>query len=122
MPGFKGDLKEIAKHNDFFRQVLFTGEHAQLVVMSLRPREEIGEEVHEVDQFLYVVDGQGEVTIDGRRAEFEKGDAVFVPAHARHNVVNTDDEALKLFTIYAPAQHPAGTMQEFKPVEVAGSV
>ena len=121
MHGFEGDLKEIAKDNDFFRRVLFTGEHAQLVVMSLRPGEEIGDEVHEVDQFLYVVDGEGTVTIDGESAEFEKGDAVFVPAHARHNVVNTDDEAMKLFTIYAPAQHPAGTLEEVKPVEVSAS-
>jgi len=115
MDGFHGDLKELAKDNDFYRQVLYTGAHAQLVLMSLKPGEEIGDEVHEVDQFFYAVDGRGRIEIGGQPVEFEKGDAVLVPAHSRHNVINTDDESLKLFTIYSPPQHAPGTLQEKKP-------
>lgn len=117
MTGYKLDLKETAKDNDYFRKVLFTGEHAQLVLMSLEPGQEIGFETHAVDQFIYVVDGEGECTLAGETYEFEKGEAIFVPAGVEHNVVNTDDEAMKLFTLYAPPQHPAGTVQETKPVE-----
>jgi mannose-6-phosphate isomerase-like protein (cupin superfamily) len=118
MKSFHGDLKEMAKHNEFYRQVLFTGAHAQLVLMSLRPGEEIGAEVHGVDQFFYGVDGEGLIEIEGEKVEFEKGDAVFVPAHARHNVVNSGEEPLKLFTIYSPPEHAPGTVQETKPVGV----
>lgn len=121
MEGFHGDLKELAKENEFYRKVLFTGAHAQLVLMSLAPGEEIGDEVHEVDQFFYAVDGEGRIDIDGERVEFEKGGAVFVPAHSRHNVVNTDDESLKLFTIYSPPQHAPGTVEERKPAAEAVS-
>jgi mannose-6-phosphate isomerase-like protein (cupin superfamily) len=117
MDGFHGDLNEMAKDNEYYRRVLYTGAHAQLVLMSLAPGEEIGEEVHEVDQFFYAVDGEGRIEINGEAVEFEKGDAVFVPAHSRHNVVNTDDEPLRLFTIYAPAQHAPGTLEAKKPAE-----
>lgn len=122
MEGFHGDLKELAKHNEFYRNVLFTGTHAQLVLMSLAPGEEIGDEVHEVDQFFYAVEGEGRIEIGGEPVEFEKGDAVFVPAHSHHNVINTDDESLKLFTIYSPPQHAPGTVEEKKPAEEAVSV
>jgi mannose-6-phosphate isomerase-like protein (cupin superfamily) len=122
MEGFHGDLKELAKDNEFYRKVIHTGAHAQLVLMSLAPGEEIGNEVHEVDQFFYAVDGKGQIDIGGQPVEFEKGDAVFVPAHSRHNVINTDDESLKLFTIYSPPQHAPGTLQEKKPAVATVSV
>ncbi|HET7465283.1 MAG TPA: cupin domain-containing protein [Candidatus Dormibacteraeota bacterium] len=113
--GFVGDIKKAAKENDFFRRVLFTGKSSQLVLMSLEPGEDIGAEVHSVDQIIYVVDGEGMVELDGDKKEFEKGDVVFVPAGVRHNVVNSEDkEAMKLFTVYAPPQHADGTIHPTK--------
>lgn len=114
MKPFEGDLKEIAKDNDDFRHVLFTGTHAQLVVMSVARDEEIGEEVHRVDQLLYAIDGEGECILDGKTHSFEKGEMVAVPAGTPHNFRNTGKKALKLFTIYAPPQHPAGTVHATK--------
>jgi mannose-6-phosphate isomerase-like protein (cupin superfamily) len=108
------DIKKAAKDNEFFRQVLFTAKKSQLVLMALQPGEEIGAEVHEVDQILYVVDGEGKVVLDGADQEFEKGMIVVVPAGVRHNVINTDDEPMKLFTVYAPPQHAAGTVNRTK--------
>ena len=111
---FIGNIKKAAKDNEFFRKVLFTGANSQLVLMSLEPDEEIGQEVHSVDQMIYVVDGEGDVALDGETEEFKKGDAVFVPAGVKHNVINTDDEAMKLFTLYAPPQHADGTIHRTK--------
>jgi mannose-6-phosphate isomerase-like protein (cupin superfamily) len=108
------ELKDIAKENSNFRQVLFTGVHSQLVVMALRPGEEIGEEVHEVDQFIYAVKGEGEAIMAGVAAPFVKGEALCVPAGSVHNVRNSGDEAMKLFTVYSPPQHPAGTVEKVK--------
>jgi mannose-6-phosphate isomerase-like protein (cupin superfamily) len=104
------NIKKVAKDNDYFREVLVTGTKSQVVLMSLEPGEEIGTEVHEVDQVIYVVEGKGEVVIDGAEEEFEKGVLAFIPAGAQHNVLNTNDKAMKLFTIYAPPQHAPGTV------------
>jgi mannose-6-phosphate isomerase-like protein (cupin superfamily) len=82
--------------------------------MALRLAEEIGEEVHSVDQILYVVSGEGESIVDGRGKPFEMGDVVAVPAGSRHNIRNTGDDPLKLFTVYAPPQHAAGTIHKTK--------
>jgi mannose-6-phosphate isomerase-like protein (cupin superfamily) len=120
MKPFEGDLKAIAKDNDDFRRVLFTGTHSQLVVMALAPHEEIGEEVHTVDQILYAVEGEGEAIVGGIVQSFEKGDVVAVPAGAQHNIRNTDKKPLKLFTVYAPPQHPAGTVHHMKSDALAG--
>jgi mannose-6-phosphate isomerase-like protein (cupin superfamily) len=114
--GYVVNIKRAAKDNDFFRKVLFTGTKSQLVLMSLRPGEEIGTEVHKVDQVLYVVDGEGKVVLDGADKEFAKGELVFVPAGVQHNVINTDDEPMKLFTIYAPPEHAPGTIHRTKAV------
>ena len=108
------ELEHAAESNSFFRQVLFTGQHSQLVLMSLAPGEEIGTEVHTVDQLLYVVEGEGETILGGVVYPIEEGGVVCVPAGVEHNIVNTDDEPLKLFTVYAPAQHPAGTVHRTK--------
>ena len=112
--GYVVNIKKAAKGNDFFRQVLFTAGKSQLVLMALQAHEEIGEEVHEVDQVLYVVEGEGKVVLDGASQEFEKGMIVVVPAGVRHNVINTDDEPMKLFTVYAPPQHAPGTVHRTK--------
>ena len=114
MQPYQGELKEVAKHNDDFRRVLFTGTNSQLVIMALPGGEEIGEEVHQVDQILYAVEGDGEAFLDGRRMSFEKGDAVAVPAGTRHNIRNAEKKPLKLFTVYAPPQHPAGSVHHTK--------
>jgi mannose-6-phosphate isomerase-like protein (cupin superfamily) len=111
---FVVNVKKAAKENDFFRKVLFTGTKSQLVLMSLEPGEEIGEEVHAVDQIIYLVDGDGKVVLDGAEEKLEKGFAVFVPAGTKHNVINTDDEPVKLFTVYAPPQHADRTINRTK--------
>ncbi len=114
---FVTDLKHLAKDNQNFREVLFTGDHSQLVLMSLGPGEEIGLEVHEVDQLFYAVNGEGKAILDGAEHAFEKGVVVCVPAGVQHNFVNGGDEPLKLFTVYAPPQHAPGTIERVKPQE-----
>jgi len=107
MKGFKSNIEHDTLDNTNFRKVLYTGKHSQLVVMSLRPNEEIGLETHdENDQFLRFEGGEGKVFIDGNEYSVEDGDAVIVPAGAEHNVVNvSDSEELKLYTIYSPPHH-----------------
>lgn len=115
MKGFIDDIEDLTEENTDFRRVLYTGKHLQLVLMSLKPGEEIGEEVHEDrDQFFRVEEGEGEVVIDGRRTEIEDDDAIIVPAGARHNIINTGEEPLKLYTIYAPPEHKDGTVRATK--------
>jgi mannose-6-phosphate isomerase-like protein (cupin superfamily) len=111
------ELKDAVKDNDLYRKVLFTGQYSQLVVMALAPGEEIGLETHKVDQFIYAVKGKGTTVIAGREAEFEDGDAICVPAGELHNVINTGDKPLKLFTLYSPPQHASNLVQKKKPVE-----
>lgn len=111
MKGFIADIEDRAEENRDFRHVLYTGPHMQLVVMSLEPGEEIGEETHEgTDQFFRVEEGKGEVWIDGRASRIESDVAIVVPAGARHNIKNTGHKPLKLYTLYAPPQHPDGTV------------
>jgi len=107
--------KETNKNTDF-RRVLYTGKHSQLVLMSLEPKEEIGEEVHRtVDQFFRFERGEAVVSIDGVKQNVVDGDAVIVPAGARHNVINTSKTAdLKLYTIYSPPEHQDGTVRKTK--------
>jgi mannose-6-phosphate isomerase-like protein (cupin superfamily) len=108
------DLKDLTTGNEYFRQVLFTGVHSQLVVMALKPGEEIGEEVHAVDQFIYAVKGEGRAIMAGTVMPFAKGDALCVPAGSLHNVTNSGEGPMKLFTIYSPPQHAAGTVEKVK--------
>lgn len=106
MKGFVDDIEQLTKANDDFRRVLYTGRNLQLVLMSLKPGEEIGEEVHEDrDQFFRLEGGEGAVFIDGVRHQVQGDDAVIVPAGARHNVVNVGAEPLKLYTLYGPPEH-----------------
>ena len=109
------DIKKLTKENINYREVLYTGQYSQLVIMSLKKDEEIGEEVHEhVDQLLFIVDGEGEATIGDEVFGFDEHDVIFVPARARHNIKNTGDEELKLYTIYSPPEHEDGLVQETK--------
>ena len=109
MKGFLGDIEELTEQNGDYRRVLYTGKQLQLVLMSLAPGEEIGEEVHEKgDQFFRVEKGKGEVLIDGKRTKIKGDDAFIIPAGARHNVINTDHKPLRLYTLYSPPQHRDG--------------
>lgn len=114
MPATVIDIKEQAKANDFFRKELFTADRAQVTIMSLRPGEDIGEEVHDGDQLIYAVKGKGVAVIDGAEHALEKGAIFCVPAGTKHNVKNTGDEPMKLFTAYAPPQHAPGTVHKTK--------
>ena len=111
MVGFIDNIEEKTEQNNFFRQVLYTGKHTQLVVMSLLPGEEIGMEVHpQVDQFFRIEEGQAKVIIDGEEHEVSDGFAIIVPAGSQHNVINTGSNPLKLYTLYSPPNHPEGTV------------
>lgn len=116
MKGFNTNIEQDIVENSDFRRVLYTGKHSQLVLMSLQPKEEIGLETHrENDQFLRFEGGHGAVLIDDNRYEVRDGDAVIVPAGARHNVVNlSDTEKLRLYTIYSPPHHIDGTVHPTK--------
>lgn len=105
MQGFIKNIEEIAVSNADFRRVLYTAKHSQLVVMALPPQEEIGEEVHRLDQFFRVEEGSGEVVLDGVRTAVQAGFAILVPAGSRHNVINTGSQPLKLYTVYSPPNH-----------------
>jgi mannose-6-phosphate isomerase-like protein (cupin superfamily) len=110
MKGYVQDIEGIAIRNEDFRKVLYTATHCQLVVMALQPGEEIGAEVHTVDQFFRVEQGIGEAVLDGVRKPLQAGYAVVVPAGAKHNIVNTGTEPLKMYTIYAPPNHHDGVI------------
>jgi mannose-6-phosphate isomerase-like protein (cupin superfamily) len=116
MDGFITNIERDTLINTDYRRVLFTGEKTQLVIMSLEPGEEIGEEVHEDhDQFIRIEAGSGAVVLNGDRHTLGDGSAVVIPAGVRHNVINTSDtESLRLYTLYSPPEHPEGTVQQTK--------
>ena len=115
MKGFVDDIEELTESNKDFRRVLYTGKHLQLVLMSLKPGEEIGEEVHHThDQFFRIEKGKGEVWIDGVKTKVKADFAIIVPAGARHNVINTGDKALRLYTLYGPPEHRDGIVRATK--------
>jgi len=116
MKGFSSNIEKDTLENNNFRKVLYTSKHSQLVLMSLKPGEEIGMEVHEEnDQFFRFEQGEGKCIIDGNEYELRDGVAIVVPAGAQHNIINTSDtEELKLYTIYSPAHHKDGIVRETK--------
>ena len=115
MKGFVDDIEDLTESNKDFRRVLYTGKHLQLVLMSLKPGEEIGEEVHDThDQFFRIEKGKGEVLIDGVKTKVKADFAIIVPAGARHNVINTGDKALRLYTLYSPPEHRDGIVRATK--------
>jgi mannose-6-phosphate isomerase-like protein (cupin superfamily) len=115
MKGFVGDIEEMTEENSDFRRVLYTATQMQLVLMALRPGEEIGEETHkDRTQFFRVEEGSGEVWIDGTRTKIKSDTAIIVPAGARHNIRNAGEEPLKLYTLYAPPEHVDGTVHVTK--------
>ena len=116
MKGFKSNIEKDTLKNKNFRKVLYTAKHMQLVLMSLRPGEDIGEEVHrDNDQFFRFEGGTGKVVIDGHKYIVKNGDVIVVPAGAKHNIINTNRKAeLKMYTIYAPAHHKDGVVRATK--------
>jgi mannose-6-phosphate isomerase-like protein (cupin superfamily) len=117
MTGFVGPIEGLTLKNSFFRQVLFTGKHTQLVVMCLQPGEEIGDEVHQaVDQFFRIEEGEAKFVFNGKEEHLAgANDAVIIPAGTFHNVINTSKTGtLRLYTLYSPPNHPDGTIHKTK--------
>lgn len=121
MKGFNADIEKLTLENKNFRRVLYTSKHSQLVLMSLKPKEEIGMEVHpDNDQFFRFEKGKGKCIIDGNEYVLGNGVAIVVPAGAQHNIINTSDkEELKMYTIYSPAHHKDGIVRATKAEAVA---
>lgn len=115
--GFVGDLESAVKENQAYRRVIFTGPHLQLVAMALKPGQAIGEEVHpDTDQFIRVEKGHGRAVLEGESRKIGDDDAVLVPAGVRHDILNTGDKPLRLYTLYAPPHHPADLVELERPL------
>jgi mannose-6-phosphate isomerase-like protein (cupin superfamily) len=116
MAGYVANIEKKSLENKYFREVLFTGPHSQLVVMSIAPDEDIGMETHDdVDQFFRVEAGIGRAILDGKEYDLEDGSAVVIPAGTEHNIINRSrSEPLKVYTIYSPPNHPHGTIHKDK--------
>lgn len=116
MKGFKSNIEKDSVENTNFRKVVYTGKHLQLVLMSLKAGEDIGEETHQhVDQFFRFESGSGKCTIDGTEYLVKSGDAIVIPSGAKHNIINTDTKSeLKMYTIYGPPNHQYDTIRATK--------
>ena len=114
MKGFVKNIEALSVANSNFRQVLYTAKNCQLVVMSLKPKEDIGMEVHKLDQFFRVEEGSGEAILDGVHKPIGTGFAIIVPAGTKHNIVNTGSASMKLYTLYAPPNHRDGVIHRTK--------
>ncbi len=115
MKGYVANIEDLSLKNEHFREVLYTDQRVQLVVMSLKPNEDIGEEVHQLDQFIRVEKGEGKSVLDGQEHTLADGFAIVIPAGVRHNIINTSsDQPLKLYTLYAPPNHKDGTIHKTK--------
>ena len=114
MKGFIANIEEASLENNNFRQVLYTAKHSQLVLMSLMPGEEIGEETHTLDQFIRVEKGMGKAILNGKEYDLEDGSAVVIPAGVKHNIINSEAGEMKLYTVYSPAEHKDGIVHATK--------
>ena len=115
MAYFHSSFESLAEQNQNFRKEVFTGSSAQIVLMSLLPNEDIGEEVHtDVDQILFITDGSGKAFIDGAELELKENDILYIQRGAKHNIVNTGSDKMKLISVYAPAEHARGTVHSTK--------
>ena len=112
MKGFITNIESIVDKNDAFRRVLYTAKSCQLVAMALKPKEDIGEEVHTLDQFFRIEEGTGEAVLDGVRTPISAGFVVLVPAGTTHNIINTGSDPLKVYTLYAPPNHRDGVVHQ----------
>ncbi|MBI4101400.1 MAG: cupin domain-containing protein [Candidatus Nealsonbacteria bacterium] len=114
MKGFVTNIEKAAEENNKFRQVLYTAKSSQLVVMSLKPGEDIGEEVHDLDQFIRVEQGEGKAVLNGAVYAISDGFAVVIPAGTKHNIINGPDFGMKIYTLYSPPNHRDGVAHETK--------
>lgn len=115
MKGYVINIENASLGNNNFRKVLYTAQHSQLVLMSLLPMEEIGEEVHTLDQFIRIEKGNGRAILDGVEHELSDNYALVIPAGTRHNIINTSDtEPMKLYTVYSPPEHKDGVVRATK--------
>jgi len=114
MKGYVANIEEMSGENNNFRRVLYTARYSQLVIMSLKPGEDIGEEVHDLDQFLRIEQGEGMAVLNGIEHKLQDGFAVVVPAGVKHNIINTSQEAMKLYTVYSPPNHRDGVVHADK--------
>jgi mannose-6-phosphate isomerase-like protein (cupin superfamily) len=114
MKGYVRSIEKAAQQNATFRTVLYTAKNCQLVVMSLKPGEDIGEEVHQLDQLLRVEEGEGKAVLDGIQHKIKPGFAILVPAGTRHNIINSPSGPMKLYTLYAPPNHRDGVVHATK--------
>ncbi|MBI5456635.1 cupin domain-containing protein [Candidatus Kaiserbacteria bacterium] len=115
MKGFVTNIEEATEDNENFRKVLYTARNLQLVVMSIPPGEDIGTEMHDLDQFIRIEDGEGKAVLDGVEHMLGEGSAVTIPSGTKHNIINTSKhESLDLYTVYAPPNHKDGTVHETK--------
>lgn len=105
MKGYIANIEELTLANNFFRQVLYTSKYSQLVLMSIAPGDDIGEETHTLDQFIRIESGLGKAILNDIEYELKDGSAVVVPAGVKHNILNTSNEPLKLYTVYSPPEH-----------------
>ncbi len=114
MKGYIANIEKLSKENKNFRKVLYTDHNSQLVLMSLLPSEEIGEEVHGVDQFLRVEQGTGKAVLEGKSNDIADGSVIVVPAGTKHNIINSADGEMKLYTLYMPPHHKDGKVHKTK--------
>ncbi len=115
MTGYVINIEKKTLENNYFREVLFTTDKSQLVVMALKPGEEIGMEIHpEHDQFIRIESGTGKVIMNGEEHELADGSAIVIPAGTQHNIINTSAIVMKLYTIYTPPEHKSGTVHKTK--------
>ncbi len=114
MKGYVVNIEEATKKNENFRKVLYTGPNSQLVVMSIPAGSDIGEEVHELDQFIRLEEGKGQAILNDEVHDIEDDWAVVIPAGMKHNIVNTGEEAMKLYSVYSPAEHRDGVVHATK--------
>lgn len=115
MKGFVSNIEKLSLENENFRRVLYTAKNSQLVIMSLKPGEDIGEEIHQLDQFIRCESGQGRAVLDDVQHEISDGFVVIVPAGTKHNIINTSsDKELKLYTVYSPPNHRDGVIHRTK--------
>jgi len=114
MKGYVTNIENATKENNYFRRVLYTAKNSQLVVMSLKPKEEIGMEVHHLDQFLRIEAGEGVAILNGVEHKIADQWAIVVPAGTNHNIINTGDTEMKLYTVYSPPSHKEGTVHQTK--------
>jgi mannose-6-phosphate isomerase-like protein (cupin superfamily) len=114
MKGYVTNIEKATEENTDYRRVLYTAKHSQLVLMCLAPGEEIGEEVHTLDQFIRLETGEGKAILDGVEHLIKAGDALVIPEGMRHNIINTGAKELKLYTVYSPPEHRDGTVEATK--------